>query len=76
MPAYIRTEYVMIKIRVTADDVESAEEIGNDFVDSLIFDDKTLRKRAKEINAPECYYVGAESTGDSELEICQDQNKN
>lgn len=69
---YIRTEYIAVKIRVVADSPEEAEEIGNDFTDSLVFDDKTLRKRAKEINCPECYYIGADSTGDSEISIAGD----
>lgn len=69
---YIRTEYIAVKIRVVADSPEDAEEIGSDFTDSLVFDDKTLRKRAKEINSPECYYLGADSTGDSEISIAGD----
>ena len=69
----IRTEYIAVKIRVVADSAEEAEELGNDFTDSLVFDDKTLRKRAKEINSPECYYLGADSTGDSEISIDPDR---
>ena len=70
---YIRTEYIAVKIRVVADSPEEAEEIGNDFTDSLVFDDKTLRKRAEQINDPDCYYLGAESTGDSEISIAGDK---
>jgi hypothetical protein len=69
---FIRTEYIAVKIRVVADSPEDAEEIGSDFTDSLVFDDKTLRKRAKEINCPECYYLGCDSTGDSEVSVAPD----
>ena len=76
MPEYIRTEYITIQVRVIANTEEDAEEIGNDFVDSLLFDDKTLRKRAKEINTTECYYIGADSTGDSEVKETEDSANN
>jgi hypothetical protein len=76
MPSYIRTEYIAIKVRIVADTEEDAEEIGNDFVDSLVFDDKTLRKRAKEINTTECYYIGADSTGDSGVTEANDSANN
>jgi hypothetical protein len=67
MPKFIRTEYIIVKVIVEAADVDEAEDIGNDYTDSLLFDDKTLRKRAKEIDTPECRYLGADSLGDSEV---------
>lgn len=67
MPKFIRTEYIAVRVIVEAENEEDADDIGNDFTDSLLFDDKTLRKRAKEIDTPECRYMGAESLGDSEV---------
>ena len=67
MPQYVRTEYIVVRVIVEAADEDEAEDIGNDYTDSLLFDDKTLRKRAKEIDCSECRYQGAESLGDSEI---------
>lgn len=75
MPKFIRTEYIAIKVIVEAEDAEGAEEIGNDFTDSLLFDAKTLRKRAKEIDTPECRYHSADSTGDSDVEPYDPETK-
>jgi hypothetical protein len=69
MPKYVRTELIEVKLFVDAENLDAAESIGNDFIDALLFDDKTLRKRAKELDTAECRYLGADSTGDSEISL-------
>jgi hypothetical protein len=64
---YIRTEYVKVILEIEAEDADQAEEIGNEYVDALLFDSKTLRKSAKKLDSEECIYVGSDSTGDSSI---------
>lgn len=68
MPKYTYTEYVAVQVTVYADDADDAQELGSEYVDALLYDAKTLRERAKQIDSKEVKYKGADSTGDGEVE--------
>lgn len=71
MKKYIYTEYVAVKVAVVIgndEDVEAVDETGSEFVDRLLYNNKSLRALAEAIDKPDCYYIGADSTGDTEVE--------
>lgn len=74
MPKYVRTEWIVVKVLVDAEDEDAAESIGNDFVDALLFDEKTLRKQAEKLKTDECRYLGSDSTGDSDVRPYDPEN--
>lgn len=67
---YTYVEYAAIEVVINVpegtEDVD-IDSIGSEYVDKLLYDTKTLRKRAAEIDTPEVWYKGADFTGESEI---------